>query len=201
MRATIHLAMIGLVLSVLPMLGIRGTSATATCAEIDPVTILPADDACPGWMRDGSPLTAYTLEELTHIIDGGAFLFGEYGFVAAAFQNYAGEIGGQSAALTLGLFNQGSAENAAALYDDPDSGWGDPLLDWGGSGAARVRSGLNSITLDFREACFFGSVTVGTGGDQATAEARCMALAVVVLIQGGTPVAATSWGSVKAGFR
>lgn len=175
-------------------------AALGSCEEIDPLYLLPADEACPGWARDGSALTAYTPEQLAEIIDGGAYLYVTYGFVAAAFQNYAAEIGGQPVASTVAIFNQGTAENALALYQDPASGEGAPVAGWPGSGAARVQSGFGSVTLQFREACFFVSVVLMPGEEATIPEARCLAEAVLALVQGATPAGGTTWGGIKAIF-
>ena len=105
-------------------LNIISSVASGSCVEIEPLVLLPADEVCAGWVRDGEAQTAYTIEEFTDIIDGGAFLYEEYGFVAAAVQYYAGEVAGEPVAMTLSGFNQGTAENGGALYYDPDRGSG-----------------------------------------------------------------------------
>jgi len=175
--------------------------AGATCEDIDPLGVLPGDQICPGWTRDGEPMAAYTLQELMLIIDGEAFLYDRYGFVAAAFQNYAGEVGGEPAAMTLAAFNQGTAENARALFHDPDSGGGDPLPDWTGSGEARVTVAFGFVTFQFWEECFFVSIVVNAGGQGAVPDARCMGGAVVDLISQVSPVSHGGWGSLKALYR
>jgi len=180
---------------------VPGIPAHAGCDGVDPLAVLPADEACPGWVRDGSPMTAYTLEELMAIIDGMAMLYGQYGFVAAAFQNYAGEIGGVPTAATLAAFNQGSAENAQALYLDPESGWGDAVPDWEGTGDARARVDFGYVTFQFWEECFFASIVVGPGETGLDEAARCLAEGALGLIQGATPAAIDDWGAVKAQFR
>ena len=174
------------------------TAATATCAEIDPLEVLPADEVCPSWVRDGDPMTAYTLEELTLIINGAAYLYDQYGFVAAAFQNYAGEVLGVPTYMTLSTFNQGSADNAAALYHDSNSGSGDPILDWSGSGEARVRVDFGYVTFQFWEECFFVTIVVGSGGEDAVPEARCIAEETVRLIDEPLPIAMPGWGFIKS---
>jgi len=178
-----------------------GTSALASCDEIDPLLLLPESETCPGWIREGDPATAYTLEELTEIIDGGAYLFDSYGFVAAAFQNYAGEVAGQPSQMTLAIYNQGSVDNAEALYNDPNSGSGEPVDDWTGSGEARFQVAFGIVTFEYWEECFFVSIIVTTGGEDAVPHARCMAEQVMVDIQGNTSTRLPSWGDIKALFQ
>jgi hypothetical protein len=177
-----------------------GSTARADCAAIDPLSLLPPEGACD-WARDGVPQSAHTLEELAQIIDGGAFLFGQYGFVAAVFGNYAGEIGGEPAAVTVSIFNQGTAANAEALYTDPNSGSGDPLPGWVGSGAARYRAAFGFFTCEFWEECFYGSIVFTAGGDAAMPEALCLGQAIVDAISQATPAQTLRWGDVKAAFR
>ncbi len=202
------LRIVGLFVAVLPIVlliaGGHGSDmvpvAAASCDQIDPPVLLPEDNACPGWVRDGEPQTAYTLEELTAIINGGAFLYFSYGFVAAAFQNYVADLAGVPTVATLSVFNQGTEQNAADLYADPASGQGTPIPDWPGSGSARIQIGFGVVTLQFREACFFVSVVI-TPGDEATLpEARCLAEAVLTRITAATPTTPASWGGIKAVF-
>jgi hypothetical protein len=176
-------------------------SAEGSCEQVDPVTLLPGDQVCPGWMLDGEPLTAYNEEELTAIINGGAYLFLAYGFVAAAFQNYTGTVSGEPAVATLALFNQGTSQNADSLYHDPQSGWGDPIPGWPFGGEARVNFGLGNITFQFWEECFFGSIVLVTEGDDPVPEAQCLAEAVCLAIQAALPVEATTWGKIKTQFQ
>lgn len=178
-----------------------GIAAHAACDSIDPLGVLPEDGGCPGWNRDGAPMTAYTLEELMTIIDGMAMLYDQYGFVAAAFQNYLGEISGLPTGATLAAFNLGSATNAQALYLDPESGWGDAVTDWEGSGAARMRHDFGYVTFQFWEECFFVTIVVGAGDQGLDAAARCLADAALGRIQGATPSAIDDWGAIKAQFR
>jgi len=174
--------------------------ALGTCAQVEPLSLLPADEACPGWTRDGGAQTAHTPEQLAEIIDGGAYLYISYGFVAAAFQNYMAEIAGQPTAATIAVFNQGTSENAQALYQDPASGEGAPVADWPGTGAARVQAGFGSVTFQFHEACFFASIVLMPGEEATVPEVRCLAGAILDLIQGATPACGASWGGIKAVF-
>ncbi len=177
-----------------------GSIARADCAAIDPLSLLPPDGACD-WARDGVPQSAYTIEELAQIIDGGAFLFEQHGFVAAVFENYTGEIEGEPAAATVSIYNQGTAANAEALFNDPNSGSGDPLPGWIGSGAARYRTAFGFFTCEFWEACFYGSIVFAAGGEAALPEALCLGQTIVAAISQATPAQTLRWSDVKAAFR
>jgi len=124
------------------------------CARVDPPVVLPTGSVCPGLAREGEPLVARSMEGLRGILGVGAGFFGEHGFVAAAFENLTSESG----SITVSVFNQGSFTNAAVLYENPESGSGDDVPQWPGTGAARLRRGPEDTTVQARELCFFISV-------------------------------------------
>ncbi len=177
------------------------TLAAATCQDVDPVEILPADEACPSWLRDGETMTAYTETELFELINGGAGLYLGYGWVATAIQNYIGEIEDPPVYATISLFNQGTLENAQALFEDPDSGTGEMIDGWGGSGLARIQVGFGLTQLDFQEECFFARVVVLSDEDDGVAAAYCLSLAIIDLLQGVVPTQSPTWGRMKALYR
>lgn len=201
-KAIAHLCCAALLL-LLAHSGIVAGHAAASCADVDPLTVLPTDQPCPDWQPEGAPQTASNIEELTEIINGGAYLFEEYGFTAAAFQDYAGQAGGADVLIEVGVFNQGTQENAQALYNDPDSPGHDaePIEEWGGSGEARMRVSFGFVYLQFWEDCFFVWVIASAGGDEAVPGSRCLADSVVELIQGATPTLPWTWGRIRAAFR
>ena len=174
--------------------------AFAVCSE-DPVDLLPSEAECVGVVPDGAPLTAYNLEELYEIINGGAQLYATYGFQVAAFQNYLVDIDPGTVAATLGLFHQETPENAQALFHDPQFGVGEPIEDWPWGGEARLTTALFSIEVQFYDECYVGSVVVVATSDEAIDAARCLAESVCAMIHGPTRTTSTSWGSVKAVLR
>ncbi len=175
--------------------------AGATCDQIDPLILIPGNEACPGIVLDGEPQTAYTYDELYEIINGGAEVYINYGFVAAAFQNYLVDIIGEPVPGTLSVFNQGTAENAEALYDDPASGGGDAIPDWPGTGDARVQIFLFATRLQFWEACLFVSFEVASTEAEAYDAARCIGERILESIHGAVPVQTQSWGRLKTRYR
>ncbi len=102
--------------------------------------------------------------------------------------------------MTLSVFNQRTAENGEALYYDPDSGSGDPVGDWGGSGAARRRIAFGIVSFQFWEECFFVSIVVTSGSDAAVPHARGIAEGVTDLILGATQSRSITWGEIKVAF-
>ncbi len=135
------------------------------------------------------------------VIDGGAFLYLQYGFVSAAFQNYSGIIAGQTVLGTLSVFNMGTEANALALYNDPASGMGSPVPEWPCPGEARVQDYFGSVYLQFREDCFFCSLVLHPVDLTAFPEMRCLGEQSCGLLSGPVPVSPSSWGSIKAVYR
>jgi hypothetical protein len=177
------------------------TAAGTACSDLDPVGVLPEDESCPGWTRDGDPAAAHTLEELQLVIDGGAPLFFEYGFEAGAFQDYFGSVGGTQTRLELSIYNQTTSENAQALFHDENSGSGDPVSDWSGSGEARCRVAFGIVSFQFWEKCCFVAIVVNSGGENAVPHARCIAEEIVQELTDATPVANRSFGELRIIFR
>lgn len=175
----------------------------AVCGDIDPAGLVPGNGVCTGLTLDGEPRTAYTYTELTEIINGGASFYAGYGFVAAAFQNYTAIFDETTTWASLELFNQGTPSNAQNLYNDSGSGSGDPIPagDWPGTGEARQRAAFGYTTVQFREECFFSTIQVYSQHEDALASAVCVGGEICEMIQGATPAANDSWGSVKQLFR
>jgi len=188
------------VMGALLLMALALAPVARACDQIDPIDLIPGDGVCAGVLLDGDAAGAYTYAELTEIINGEAGLYDLYGFVAAAFQNYGVDVGGGQAAATLSLFNQGTAGVAAALYADPQSGTGDPIVDWSGSGEARLRVAFGVTTLQFREECFFGQVVVISAEEAAETAARCLADVIAASIRGEVPTDGRSWGRLKVKF-
>jgi hypothetical protein len=194
-------SIIGLLLAVaLTWIPGPGSAPTLACGDIDPVDLIPGNEACEGVALDGSPQGAYDLSELMAVINGEAPLYTGHGWVSAAFQNYTVAVAG-SASATLSLFNQGTSANAQALYDDPQSGSGDPIGDWSGSGDARLRVAFGVTTLQFWEECLFVKIVILSESAEATIAARCLADALVTIIQGQTPMDVETWSAIKALYR
>ncbi len=169
----------------------------SACEEIDPAECVPIDGDCINWLTDGELRTAYTFEELTEIINGGATFYWNYGFVGGAFQNYTIDLPENTVIGSISLYNLGTAENALALFNDPDSGSGEPVDDWSGSGVARLRVGFGVAVLEFQENCFFASILIMPGDETNAAEAFCPAGTVIARIQGSTPIENQTWGAIK----
>ncbi len=174
---------------------------SAACVDICPASLLPLDEECAGITRDGDTFIANNVQELADgPINGEAYLYEKYGFVKAAIQSYATVIGEAPVWIMVSVFNQGTAANAEALYEDPNVGSGDAIGDWTGSGAGRLKLDLLTVTIQFWEECLFGSIVIGSREGDASDRARCLADAIMTTVQ-MVPAEHASWGDLKTRFR
>ena len=80
------------------------------------MSLLPEDDEIPGWKRSEKVLRASNQEDLYRIFNGGASLFIQHGFRSFLGQSYRGPKGTE---LEVYIFDQGNAQNAEDLYENP----------------------------------------------------------------------------------
>jgi hypothetical protein len=109
---------------------------------------LPADDAAPGWAKDGEP-QEYEGEDLYTYIDGGAEIYQEYGFRRIIVQDYKNAEG---KSVSLEIFEMTAAASAYGMFTFKRSGNGRtvPL----GSGAE-----LEAYYLNFWKGRFLVTLT------------------------------------------
>ena len=110
-----------------------------------------------GWVYSGSSWVANNLSELTTYIDGMADVYQRHGFVEAAHQEYAGNVGSANAQIKATVYNQNTPANAAAVYADPALGFSG-AVDWtGGAGDAAHYIRINGVAqiLAFRRNGYF----------------------------------------------
>ena len=85
--------------------------------------LLPGPDQLPGW-RVAEPPRLYPGEQLFDLIDGGAMLYQEYGFVEALSCRYEGPGG---ASLQIEIYRMSSPESAYGIYSMMQSAGGAPV--------------------------------------------------------------------------
>ena len=143
----------------------KGTDPEETI--LDPVDLLPTSGEISGWTPQGEA-EEWVGEALYQPINGEAETYLRHGFQEAAFLDYQGSGSWANTVLSVRIFDQGSAEQAANLYDDPASGTGTP---WTGSEVAgteaRTEQYALSCIVEFHEAEYFVHVDISSGDDQA----------------------------------
>ena len=92
-----------------------------------------------------------------------------YGFVEAANQSYQGTIDQGTRKLHLTVFNQGTADNAEATYEDPEVGVSGAVIWDGGAGDAAKYAwyGQLSQTLVFHSGPYFVLLEMEYGTEES----------------------------------
>ncbi|MGB9594663.1 MAG: DUF6599 family protein [Candidatus Poribacteria bacterium] len=142
---------------------------------LSPIALLPTDNEISGWTTLGAYEEADDYDSLYAIIDGGAQVFIDNGFVSGAFQEYISsisEIGG--AGVVVRIYDQGSEENAKTVYDKTSTGI---TIPWNGAGKeARIdQSALASYIIEFYQRNFFVQVYIQQKTDEALNIAKLFA--------------------------
>ncbi len=137
---------------------------------LTPVDLLPDDNDISGWVTLGAYDEANDNDGLYDIINGGAEIFIDEGFVSAVFQIYRGDMG----TVHLNIYDQESEINALATYERVSIGIGMP---WNGAGTeARIdESGLDSYTVEFWQENFFVQVIIEERTEEALNVAKLFA--------------------------
>ncbi len=98
----------------LPFLQLLGENDSESAEKA--TVLLPRDNEIEDWKKDGEILTAPNPPDLFKILNGGASLYLKYGFQSFSGQTYKNS---KDVELEIGIFDQGSRENARQLYRDP----------------------------------------------------------------------------------
>lgn len=159
-------------IAILFIYGCSEENADNNNSILSPITLLPTDNEISGWTTLGAYEEADDYESLYAIIDGGAQIFIDNGFVSGAFQEYISSIGGAS--IIVRIYDQGSEGNAKIVYDKTSTGIAIP---WNGAGKeARIdQSALASYIIEFYQRNFFVQVYIQQKTDEALNVAKLFA--------------------------
>ena len=140
---------------------------------LSPIALLPVDNEISGWNTLGVYVEADDYQSLYDIIDGGAQVYIDNGFMSGAFQIYTNFLGGSSD-VTVRIYDQGTEANARIVYDKIATGIGIP---WSGAGKdARIdESALACYTIEFWQGNFFIQVIIEQKSDEALNIAKLFA--------------------------
>lgn len=133
-----------------------------------PEELLIKDNEISGWVRSGDFLTATSAGELNNRINGEAVIYTNRGFVEAVKQEYQGNILGNTETIELGIFDQGTDENAQSVFDELVLQMSSPI-DWMADSDdwAKIERFPLSQKLIFWKEKYFVSLTVTSGLDEA----------------------------------
>lgn len=85
---------------------------------IDVVDLIPMDNEISGWVRDGAMDVAENETQLWALINGEGQVYLDHGFVKCAFQDFQGQVTGNSRSIELRAFDLGNSTNAQEVYHD-----------------------------------------------------------------------------------
>lgn len=128
---------------------------------LEPAYLLPTDDEISGWKTLGAYEEANDYDSLYAVIDGGAEIFIDNGFVSAAFQIYQNCIGGicKGPFLHIRIYDQGNETNAKATYEKLSTGISIPWVTT--DAEARIdESGLASYAVELWKKNFYVQVVI-----------------------------------------
>jgi uncharacterized protein (DUF362 family) len=80
--------------------------------------LLVKEGEIAGWTYSGSNCAASSIDELYGCIDGAAPIYQRHGFIESEQQSYQGTVNSTAIDIKIEIYNQGTAENALALYND-----------------------------------------------------------------------------------
>jgi hypothetical protein len=147
-----------------------GKKSTEGSGPISIEDLLVKNNEITGWTYFGTGWVASGYSELTLFINGRADFYQKHGFVEAANQSYQGTIDGGTRKLHLTVFNQGSAGNAQATYEDPELGLSGSI-DWtvgaAGDAAKYAWYGQLSQTLVFYRGQYFVLLEMEYGTEES----------------------------------
>jgi hypothetical protein len=152
----------------------------ASCAKEDApnnntiVTIsdlLPKDNEISGWPRKAGSDAGWLATnsgELQQRIDGGFELFANHGFVEAAMQQFTGTVNGTAGIeLEVQVYNQTTAAQADAVFDDPNNVFANPITPNNPpSTKAQITRNL-ATTMKFTKGKYYVLLTVLSSDDKA----------------------------------
>ena len=134
--------------------------------------LFPKHNEISGWsLKGGSDAgwQAKNAAELQQAIDGGADLFTNHGFVEGAMQSYAGTVNTQAdVELSIQLYDQQSAPDADAVFDDPNNTFANPIAPANPPSAkSQMRKDIFSHTMKFSKGKYYVLLTVMSADDKA----------------------------------
>ena len=165
------------VLLILPIgTSCRKESTTGPGKALEATDLLPKDDDIQGWKGSGEARTASNYDELYAHIDGAGVLYIDHGFEFYAGQLYNDPKGVE---LEVAIYDQGSAEDARALYEDPlmVPSLSNDLPSLGEEGRVD-EGGLFHYGVEFIRDRFFVRVTIQDKSDDGLNTAMLFALQI-----------------------
>jgi hypothetical protein len=143
---------------------------------LSPADVLPDEDDISNWKNLTPCEEANDYDGLYDLIDGAAEVYIDNGFVSAAFQvyNHCVDDVCDFRVVHVRVYDQGSADDARAVYDKISTGIGIP---WDGAGTeARIdESALAAYTVEFWQRNFFVQIIIEEKTDEGLSVVKLFA--------------------------
>ena len=131
--------------------------------------------AVEGWELDGEPLV-FVGDTLFELINGGAELYHQHGFVQALSAQY---VDGEGRTIALEVFEMGDPQGAATVFAAKAGGSGEPV-------ELGDEARLESYYLNLRSGRYIATLTGYASDEQTTAGILALAGAVAAELGGGS---------------
>ncbi len=163
-----------LVFTILVICGCSEENTDNNNSVLSPIALLPTDNEISGWTTLGAYEEASDYESLYAVIDGGAQVFIDNGFVSGAFQEYVSSITGGGSGVSVRIYDQGNEANAKIVYDKTSTGI---TIPWNGAGKeARIdQSALAGYIIEFYQRNFFVQIYIQQKTDEGLNIAKLFA--------------------------
>jgi hypothetical protein len=163
------LALLAGICLLLPSCSKDDNSDTPTVVTI--TDLLPKDNEISGWQRAAGSDASWHATNATELqvkIDGGFELYANHGFREAAMQQYTGTVNGApNIAMDLQVYDQNSAAEADAVFDDPNNVFANPITPNNPPSAkAQITRNLTT-TMKFTKARYYVLISIMSSDDKA----------------------------------
>lgn len=133
--------------------------------------MMPRENEISGWTKIGGgdgQWKATSASELQDQINGGSEIYTNQGFVEAGMQAYSGTVNTQSGVTCeIQIYDQGSEENAAHVFDDPNNVFANALAPANPPSAkAQIRKDVFSWTMKFTKARYYILISIMSSEDK-----------------------------------
>ena len=142
------------------------TPSNSTVATI--TDLIPKDNEISGWTRASISWVARNKEDLQKEINGGFEIFAKHGFIEGAMQKFAGKVNATpNIECDVEVYNQNSATEADALFDDPEKAFSSPITPANPPSAkAQIQKDVFSYRMKFTKGKYYVTITIGSADDK-----------------------------------
>lgn len=158
----------------IPLFLMTACDKSDSVTDPDIITIadlMPRDNEISGWARVGGTdgqWKATNATDLAEQINGGFELYTNHGFVEATMQSFTGTVNTQAGiVMEIQIYDQGNAENAAMVFDDPNNVFANAFQPMNPPAAkAETRKDLFSWTMKYSKSRYYILISILTSEEK-----------------------------------